>query len=288
MTVTIPTRLEAACTGHPDRAAWLARLPDVVRTLEERWSLTLEPPFDGDEVSCAWVARAQIADRTRAVLKIGMPHMEAAHEIDGLRFWDGDGTVRLLGADDSSSALLLECCEPGTALRMRPEVEQDVVIAGLLRRLWRPPMPSHPFRPLTTLVRYWSDETRSQEGRWVDPALVRDGLRLFEELATNATANVLLATDLHAGNVLAAQREPWLVIDPKPFTGDPAFDATQHILNCRARLRSDPRGTIGRFSGLLDVDAERVRGWLFSRLAAEPRDNWTDEQSLALARSLAF
>src|SRR5215207_7784436 len=37
------------------------------------------------------------------------------------------------------------------------------------------------------------------------------------ELSRSAPTDVLLATDLHAGNVLRARREPWLVIDPKPF-----------------------------------------------------------------------
>jgi streptomycin 6-kinase len=64
---------------------------------------------------------------------------------------------------------------------------------------------------------------------------------------------VLLATDLHAGNVLRARREPWRVIDPKPFVGDPAYDATQHLRNCGVRLRSDPDGTIRRFADLLAV-----------------------------------
>jgi streptomycin 6-kinase len=62
-----------------------------------------------------------------AVLKLGMPHMEATHEIDGLRFWDGKPTVRLLEADVSLNALLLERCEPGTSLRDVPEAERDVV-----------------------------------------------------------------------------------------------------------------------------------------------------------------
>jgi streptomycin 6-kinase len=97
---------------------------------------------------------------------------------------------------------------------------------------------------------------------------------------------VLLATDLHAGNVLRAEREPWLVIDPKPFVGDPAYDATQHLLNCRTRLLADPSGTIVRFSELLAVDAERVRLWTFGRAAAEPRDNWSDPERLSLVRTL--
>jgi streptomycin 6-kinase len=68
-----------------------------------------------------------------------------------------------------------------------------------------------------------------------------------------------------AGNVLRADRQPWLVIDPKPFVGDPAYDATQHLLNCGVRLRSDPENTIRRFADLLDVDGECVCGDRSSR-----------------------
>jgi streptomycin 6-kinase len=67
--------------------------------------------------------------------------------------------------------------------------------------------------------------------QWPDMGLVREGLQLFKELPRNATSKVLLATDLHAGNVLRAEREPWLVIGPKLFVGDPVYDATQHLLN---------------------------------------------------------
>lgn len=92
--VGIPTRLAESCRGRPEREAWLARLPMVVRETTERWSLELDAPFDSDDVSCAWVAIASRSDGTSAVLKIGMPHFEGLHEIEGLRFWDGDPTVR--------------------------------------------------------------------------------------------------------------------------------------------------------------------------------------------------
>jgi streptomycin 6-kinase len=291
MAVTIPARLAAACAGSPERAAWLVRLPDLIRELEQRWRLTIDSssaaPFEGG--SCSWVAPVRIASGATAVLKIGMPHMEGEHEIQGLRFWNGDPTVRLLAAEDDLGAMLLERCEPGTSLRPLPEPEQDVVIARLLRRLWRVrvPVSPHPFRPLSAMTAFWSDETLRQSRHWPDPGLVREGLRLFEELPRTAPSHVLLATDLHAGNVLCAEREPWLVIDPKPFVGDPAYDATQHLLNCRARLHADPVDTIRRVAELLDVDRERVRLWLFARAAAEPRDDWTDDWPLALARALA-
>ncbi len=67
------------------------------------------------------------------------------------------------------------------------------------------------------------------------------------------------------------------MIDPKPFVGDRAYDATQHLLNCRSRLRSDPGDTIRRVSALLEVDPDRVGRWTFARLAAEPREDWDDK-----------
>ncbi len=285
MVFRVPDRLAAICSQAPERAAWLERLPRVIDELARRWSLEVGPPFDG-EASCAWVAPASRRDGTPVVLKLGMPHMEGEHEIEGLRFWAGDPTAHLLDADDACNAMLIERCEPGSSLRSLPETEQDVVIAELLRRLWRAPSAPHPFRPLSAMTRSWREETIADAGRWADAGIVREGLRLFEELPLGAPTAVLLATDLHAGNVLRARREPWLVIDPKPFVGDPAFDATQHLLNCETRLRADPQGLIRRFADLLGVDDARVRLWMFARLAAEPRDQWSGA-SLELARALA-
>ncbi len=176
------------------------------------------------------------------MLKLGMPHMEGRDEIEGLRFWEGDPTVRLLEFDAELNAMLLERCVPGTALRARPEPEQDVVIAGLLQRLWRPPSTPSSFRPLSEMTAHWSEETIANDTKPAsDAGLVREGLRLLSELAAGAADGVLLATDLHAGNVLRAEREPWLVIDPKPFVGDPAYDATQHLFNCDGEAALGPR-----------------------------------------------
>jgi streptomycin 6-kinase len=283
----VPERLAAACRGTPEGWAWLELLPHAVRELKDRWSLSLGAPFDGSHGSCAWVAPAVCGDGTRAVLKLGIPHMEAAHELHALRFWNGDAAVRLLEFDADLNAMLLEECEPGTALRAVPEPEQDIVVAGLLRRLWRRPAAPHPFRPLSAMTAHWADETMAAAPRWsTDSGLIQEGLRLLEELSRSSPDDVLLATDLHAGNVLRAQREPWLVIDPKPFIGDRAYDATQHLLNCKRRMLTAPDAAIRRLADFLEVDTERVRLWMFARAAAEPRDTW-DDDSTALARALA-
>ena len=166
-----------------------------------------------------------------------------------------------------------------------PEPEQDLVISGLLRRIWRLPPAPHPFRPLSMLMKYWSEEALADVEEWPDTGLVRDGLRLVEELSRHAPTEVLLATDLHAGNVLRSEQKPWLVIDPKPFVGDPAYDVTQHLFNCDVRLRSDPDGMIRRVADLLGIGHERIRLWTFARAAAEPRDDWKNEGWIQIARA---
>lgn len=286
MSIAIPALLAKHCAKTAERQAWLEALPATIRALQTRWKISLEAPFDHDYVSCSWVASATLPDGTPAVLKIGMPHMEGEQEIDGLLFWDGDATVKLHDSDRVANAMLLERCVPGIPLLSLPEIEQDVIVAGMLRRLWRKPA-TEIFRPLSALIEHWSRHTREDRDKWPDPALVEEGLETFAALACDTTNEVVLVTDLHAGNVLSAQREPWLMIDPKPFAGDPAYDLTQHLINCEERLQADPDGLIGRLSELAEVDATRVRRWLFARAAAEPRDTWSGHWKMEVARKIS-
>jgi len=285
MEIAVPRQLRENASKTAERAEWLSGLPRLISDLAAKWELTLFAPFDSADVSAAWVAPATRASGEPVVLKVGMPHVEAAQEVDGLRYWAGDPVVRLLDADDAAGAMLLERCMPGTSLRERPPEEQDRVVAGMLRRMWRPRRGSHAFRPLSYMIDAWCAESRAQSDGWPDAALVEHGLQIMHDLSRPSPADVLLGTDIHAGNILRAEREPWLVIDPKPFIGDSAYDATQHLINCTDRVVADPSTTIERFAALLDLDAERVRTWLFARAVAEPRDTW-NEQSLRLGRAL--
>ncbi len=252
------------------RQAWLASLPGLVEEAADLWSLTVGEPFQPGG-STAWVAPVRDAGGAGLVLKIIWPHPEAAHEAAALRAWAGQGAVRLHAARDfvGARALLIERCRPGTALSARPETEQDPVIAALLRRLWITPARGHPFPSLRQMCRQWAGELEAAALDPLDPGLARAGLALWEELPDSTGNEVLLCTDLHAGNVLAASREPWLVIDPKPHVGDPAYDLLQHLLNCPGRLRSGPRGLARRMAGLAGLDPDRVLAWLFARCVLE-------------------
>jgi streptomycin 6-kinase len=274
----VPRCLAETASRDRDVSAWIAGLPAVVAGLAGRWSLRVGDPFQpGGQWS--WTAPVTGPSGTGLVLKVGFrsPGGEERDEAAGLRIWDGNGAVRVQAAcdSDSSYALLLERCAPGRPLGQTvPEREQDQVVARLLRRLWVQPQAAWPFRPLEQMCAAWAEEferdyAAADAADRLDPGLARTGIALFRSLPGTARREVLLCTDLHGDNVLAAQRAPWLVIDPKPYVGDPAYDVLQHMINCPGRLAADPAGLANRMAALAGVDATRVRQWLFARTVQE-------------------
>jgi streptomycin 6-kinase len=221
-------------------------------------------------VASVVVAPAVTADGDEAVLKVQKPHRESEHEADALALWDGEGAVRLLDREPDEHALLLERCVPGTPLSaLGAEGALDVFVE-LLPRLWRPA--NKPFRSLTIEAAWWAgslvcrwDET----GRQFDRRLVDAALEALLTLPATQGEPVLLHQDLHGDNVLAAQREPWLAIDPKPLVGEREFGIAPIV---RSReLGHSRRDVLRRFDRLtaeLGLDRERARGWTIGQTIA--------------------
>jgi streptomycin 6-kinase len=274
----------ARAAGREGRGNWLAELPALVARIAAEWRIEVGAPFLPGGMT-AWVAPARDDAGQDLVLKVGWPHPEAAHEADGLRAWDGAGAIRVCQVSELTEAtvLLLERCRPGTQLRASPAEEHDLVIAGLLRRLWVKPPPGHGFRPLSDMSDYWANryEQRSPAERsCLKAPLAKEGIRLLRELPRSGGEALLLHTDLHAGNVLAAEREPWLAIDPKPYVGEPAYDVTQHIFNGVFLEGADAGALAARMARLLDLDLNRILLWLFAR-AVEASPYWAGMPDLA-------
>ena len=272
----VPTYLRASTdAGGPARVEWLAELPRRVEELTARWGLELGEPFEpgGD---CSWVAPGTDREGRAVVLKVAWQHAESLHEVEALAALGGQGAVEVYSfehLDSDTTAMLLERCLPGDELRTRPETEQHVVVTDLLRSVWAVDLPSdHPFRPLSVMADDWvarAEARLTAEPGRLDNGLAREGLALFRELSRTGPAGVLLFTDLHAGNVLSGERRPWLLIDPKPYVGDPHYDVLQHLLNCEVSLQADPNGLLTEVAGLADLDVGRVRQWLFARCVQE-------------------
>jgi streptomycin 6-kinase len=224
--------------------------------LVERWQLTV-----GDEYppgAAGRVFRVERADGTPAVLKISLPHREAEQEADALERWGGEGAVQLLERDDEHHALLLERCEPGTFLSESPDA-LDVLI-GLLPRLWRSADGFHTLE----------DEAE----RWIEHDLrnARHGdlaVGLLRELAPSQGEQVLVHQDLHGENVLAAQREPWLVIDPKPLAAEREFAVAPIVRSFElGHSKRDALYRLDRLCSELSLDRDRARGWTIAQTIA--------------------
>lgn len=272
----------------PEIGSWAHGLPAAIEGIRERWQLETGPAFEPGGAT-AWVAPARTAAGDDVVLKVGFRHPEAEHEAAGLRCWDGRGAVRLLRheTDGSTAYLLLERCVPGSALGDREEPEQDEVIAALLRRAWSARPEPGVFRPLSSMAALLAAEVEASlvsGAAGDDPGLAREALSFLRECPGPSNDDVLLVGDLHAENVLSAEREPWLLVDPKPYVGDPAYDVTQHLLNSDDRLVTDPLGLVARMAALADVDPAAVRRWTFARLLT---DDFRGEPVAAAARALA-
>jgi streptomycin 6-kinase len=252
-----------------------------VHAAAERWSLTLGEPYA--QGVAGYTVRAETQDGTPVVLKLVHPHRESEHEADALEAWDGDGAVRLLDRDETGTVLLLERCEPGTPLaRVDQDLALDVLVAAL-PRLWK--VAGAPFHTLADEAAWWASYL---PGSWRgEPLLLDAALAAIRELAPTQGEPVLLHQDLHGENVLAARREPWLVIDPKPLLGEREFAVAPIVRSFE--LGQSKRDVLHRFDRLtseLGLDRERARGWTIAQTVAWTSDSAHRERHVATARWL--
>jgi streptomycin 6-kinase len=195
------------------------------------------------------------------VLKLSYPHREALQEGDALERWAGDGAVRLLARDDACNALLLERCEPGTTLSTAPDAVD--VLVGLLPRLWKS---GDGFATLEDEAAIWADDI-AREVR--DPHLRDAALAYLRDLASTQGEQVLVNQDLHGENILAAEREPWLVIDPKPLAGEREFSVASIVRSFElGHSKRDALQRLDRLTSELDLDRERALGWTVAQTVA--------------------
>ena len=251
---------------------WLSRLPETIAACELRWSLRALPPLR--DLSYNYVAPAVMHDGTLAILKLGVPdrglNPEFACEAMALRRFEGRGCVRLLARDPDLGAMVLERAVPGTTLADLPDDEEATRIAArIMRRLWRPVAAEHPF---PTVERWGLGFARMRErfngGTGPLPEdTTSEAERTFADLVATSSDPVLLHGDLHHWNILRAEREPWLAIDPKGVVGEPAYEVGALLRNMVEPLMQehDPvdvsRSRLSILADELSIERARLQGW---------------------------
>ena len=204
------------------------------------------------------------------MLKIQTPHRESEHEADALALWNGDGAVRLLRHDPEAHALLIERCIPGRPLAAAAAETALDVFVDLLPRLWKPV--GAPLRPLADEAAWWleyMEDAWEQAGRPYERRLLDAAIEALRELSPTQGEQVLLSQDLHGENVLSAQREPWLVIDPKPLAGEREFALAPIVRSFElGHSKRDALHRLDWLSSELGLDRERARGWTIGQTVA--------------------
>lgn len=277
----IPDSFGARPDRGPTWEPWLDTLPRLVRDLLEEWTLT--PDGASMHGNTALVMPVLTAAEERAVLKVGWPHPEAEHEALALQRWAGRGAVRLLRADPKRWALLLERLEP-VDLSDRWDVEACEIVAGLYADLHRPAPPQLPL-----LSAYAADLARRLAGvpnqMPIPHRLVDQARALARDLATDpGTDGQLVHTDLHFTNVMLSGDRGWVAIDPKPISGEPAYELAPMLWNRYGEYAERPGGRIrdgvrDRFFALVDgagLDEHRARDWAVVRLVSNVVDELSE------------
>ncbi|WP_424189037.1 aminoglycoside phosphotransferase family protein [Actinokineospora sp. G85] len=252
--------------------AWIAGLPGLVDEALERWGVVPDGGVASGEASLVLPVRG--SGGGRAVVKFQMPREESRAAIAGLRVWDGRGIVRLLDHDPVSTTMLLERLDGSRPLA---QVEDDDVAMGVLAELFTrlhstPPPEGLP--SLRDIARDVVDRVPEAERVLVDPddrRLLRGCASAVAELL-DEPGDRLLHWDLHCGNVLAGEREPWLAIDPEPLVGDPGFDLMPALDSGWDAVvaTGDPARVVRRrfdlLTDALGLDRQRAAGWTLGRV----------------------
>ncbi|MEC3915210.1 aminoglycoside phosphotransferase family protein [Nocardia sp. CDC160] len=313
MSISLPPEVaETIATSFGERGPrWLDALPGLVEKLCGAWELeVVGDSFGGGTHS--WVAPVRRADGSVAVLKVPVVDEENRGEPTGLYCYDGDGAVRLFEFDSGSGAMLLEWARPGTELLYQPgfpslegrpeniaKVEQA---CRLYRRLRREPIAvPHGFPELpraTSMVAEWEQlflTPKPEVAEVISTRLLDRAAQRCAELSVPDGPLLVVNRDTHLGNIVAAEREPWLLIDPKAYLGEAAFDAGFLIM---IQMQSDPtpehaHAAVERAAAALEVSPDRARAWAFMRSMEEIVWALEDEEPedlrlhLAVATALA-
>lgn len=272
-----------------DGADWMRSLPRILDDLASRWNITIKDPFQ--DMTYNFVAPAVREDKNYVVVKVSVPNRALNNEIAALQAFDGRGAVKLIEALPEEGAFLLEQLRPGEPVLQLEDDETATSIASeVMRQLWKSGLPDGDFPSITD----WAGGLQKLRERFdggtgpFPTKLIETTEVLFRDLLSSMDEATLLHGDLHHWNILSAEREPWLAIDPKGVVGEPAYEVGAWLRNPFPNILTfdDAKNVIARrldqFVEHLILDRDRLLAWGISQavLAAwwsfdDDDENWS-------------
>jgi streptomycin 6-kinase len=258
------------------RAWWPSQADEIAADVRARlaaavaaWRLTQLEPLPGGEVALVFAAATPGDD---AVLKLS-PRIDEqtdalGHEGSALELWAGAGIApRVLGVRDDGLTLLLERVRPGHSLRDTGAGGAEILttIGALCPRVHLAVSPDR-FRRLGD---------GSEAASWRRTLADTRERGELERLLIPSHEDRLLHTDLHWLNVLRGP-DGWVVIDPKPYIGDPHADVFAFFDG--PPLGAMPRGALAArdyvrrltkcYAHAAGLDRDRLEAWIRIRALA--------------------
>lgn len=266
--IQVPDRFAKDTITREGKAGktWIEALPRIVETRCRQWRLAINGPVRHGYTGLAIPVQR---DDEAFVLKVYWRDSDTDTAVLALTVWNGQGAAKVLAYDPEAGAMLLEKLDPHASLE-NVAIGAAIEIAGrLLRRLAIPAPDNMPtITDLAARMRQLMPQRWAQYGRPFSRQLLDEVCDQTEQLGATST-NLMTDYDLHYTDILAGQREPWLMIDPKAIAGDPEFSLAQ-LLWTRLEDIEAGKGIEYHFQALVEaakLDEALARRWTIIRCA---------------------
>ena len=271
---TIPNELVthtlAMCGTRGEQ--WLDALPNLIRKLEEKWSIKVGEAFPAVEFN--YVAQSMVANGEHAVIKISPPfdNDEIFSEAKFLKTLNGRGTVKLIAEDRATRSILLEWVGPGKNLTELFTGDELAAIDPAINVLEK--IMSHVPDDITDTISLddWFDGLRRYSETDFPKIYAEKALDIYAELSSENVRTYYLHGDFHPGNIVSATREPFLAIDPKGIIGPIGYEIAVFLNNFHwwqeelEDIRNRLDNAIRKFSSAFQIGPEELRQWAFAQM----------------------
>lgn len=242
---------------------WLDALPEITSKTAEKFNLTDLSPVNN--MTFNYVASGYQNDKP-IILKIGLNSKALAKEASCLKAFAKHAAAEVIANDDNM--IIMQRAVPGTTLKDHfPDGDDKAtkVLCSVIKELYKADIfENHDFYNLHELFNTLDQDLD------IPNEILSKARHLRDELLSSTPKEVLLHGDLHHDNILQ-NGDSWLVIDPKGFIGDPAFEIAAYLCNPIPELLQEDNASeiianrIKLCSEELEISEARITDWLYAK-----------------------
>ena len=236
-------------------------LPEITSKIAKEHNLSGLSPVDN--MTFNYVASGYQNDKP-IILKIGLNSKALAKETHCLRAFSNHAAAEVLAYDNN--IIIMQLAVPGSTLKAHfpgNDIDATKILCASIKELHKASIPeSHNFYHLSELFKALDQELD------ISDEILSKAKHLRDKLLSTTTKEVLLHGDLHHDNILQ-NGDTWVVIDPKGFIGDPAFEPAAYLCNPIPELLHEDNAKqivsdrIKLCAEKLEIPEQRIKDWLY-------------------------